>query len=214
MNHQNFAWDKFYEVPIIGILRNTDFKYLPCILKSFTEAGLSTIEITFNSVSFREQMMYALNEFGCHINIGIGTIRNLEELEIALRSGVGFIVTPNVDIQVIARCKEVGIPVFTGAFSPTEIYKAKTAGADMVKLFPASVMGPEYIKSLKGPLDHIPLIPTGGVDIENMLDFLSAGASGLGIGGTLFARELIENNEWLKLKLHMKEYVERISTRN
>lgn len=207
MKTGKFVWDNFSQMPIIGIMRNIHSNFVPYILKAFLNAGLSTIEITFNSVDAKGQIQCALSNYGSLLNVGVGTIRNIQELEVALDLGAGFIVTPNVNANVIIRCKKIGVPVFAGALTPTEICYARSLGADMVKLFPASIMGPDYLKSLKGPLDHIPLIATGGVDKNNMSDFLIAGATGLGIGGTLFKQELIDRKDWSKLETHMKGYV-------
>ncbi|MBY5960252.1 bifunctional 4-hydroxy-2-oxoglutarate aldolase/2-dehydro-3-deoxy-phosphogluconate aldolase [Membranicola marinus] len=212
MKSGNFVWDKFNEMPIIGIMRNINPDSLPYILNAFHNAGLSTIEITLNSINAKGQMQSALSTYGSQLNVGMGTIRNIQELEMALNYGAQFIVTPNVNANVISRCKKIGVPIFAGALTPTEICNARSLGAAMVKLYPASVMGPDYLKSLKGPLDQVPLIATGGVDKNNMSDFISAGATGLGIGSTLFKQELIDRKDWSKLETHMKGYVRIFNT--
>jgi 2-dehydro-3-deoxyphosphogluconate aldolase/(4S)-4-hydroxy-2-oxoglutarate aldolase len=94
----------------------------------------------------------------------------------------------------------MGIPVFPGAYTPTEIYKANDSGASMVKVFPASKLGSGYIKELLGPFPHLKLLPTGGISLENMGDFMKAGAKGVGIGGHLFRREIIEQERWEDLR--------------
>src|SRR5690606_17383278 len=119
---QTFNWGKFHRTPIIGILRKVDSIALPYILKSFYEVGLSTIEITFNSEDAISQVRYILENFGNNLNVGMGTVRNFEELELSLNAGAKFIVTPNTNEDVIKLCSDLQVPIFAGALTPTEIF--------------------------------------------------------------------------------------------
>jgi len=112
---------------------------------------------------------------------------------------------------VIKSCVKKGVPIFPGAFTPTEIYNAWTLGATMVKIYPATSLGPDYIKDLKAPMNQLKLLPTGGVGLENMNAFLKAGANGLGIGGQLFDKKLIQNKDWAGLKAHFQQFVHKLS---
>jgi len=120
-----------------------------------------------------------------------------------INAGAQFIVSPITDISLIVACKELDVPVFPGAFSPTEIYNAWKAGARMVKLFPASQFGPKYVKEVLAPLDSIEIMPTGGVNLDNIASYKKNGAKAFGMGGLLFNKELILQEDWNGLKDHL-----------
>ena len=198
----------FGQVPIIGILRGMATADLPYILESYLQAGLTTIEITMNTPQVEEQIAMAVNRYGDRLNIGAGTVRNLEEWKRATGAGASFIVSPNVDEDVITSSKSKGIAVFPGALTPTEVYQAWQYGADKIKVFPASALGSSYIKNLKGPFDHIQLIATGGIDVHNLSEYWNAGADGFGIGGSLFDKKMIRKRNWDGLTKHMHRFVQ------
>jgi len=210
MSKSTFSWELFQKVPIVGIVRNVSLEDLIQILPIFREAGLTTIEITMNTPGAEEMIAYALEKESEGLNIGAGTVCTKEDLSLALDAGAQFIVTPIINKKVIKSCVKKGIPVFPGAFTPTEIYNAWTLGADMVKIYPATSLGPEYIKDLKAPMNQLKLLPTGGVSLENMSDFIKAGANGLGIGGQLFDKKLIQEKNWEGLKLHFQQFVSKL----
>ncbi len=210
--HKNsFNWDVFHEIPIIGIMRNIPLEVVKSILPLYKQAGLSTLEITLNSPDAEESIRYAIANYP-DLNIGVGTVCSLSDLDDALAYGAQFIVTPIVSKKVIKACKSKGIPIFSGGLSPTEIYKAWKAGADMVKIFPATALGPNFIKDIKGPFNHIKLLPTGGVSINNIKEFHDAGASGFGIGSPLFNKKYIEDKNWVSLKAHFEDFVKKINS--
>ncbi|MGA0555411.1 bifunctional 4-hydroxy-2-oxoglutarate aldolase/2-dehydro-3-deoxy-phosphogluconate aldolase [Larkinella sp. VNQ87] len=205
-----FSWDLFQETPIVGIVRNLTAEAVIRILPIYREAGLTTIEITLNTPGAEDLIRYAIDHALEGLNIGAGTVCTEADLDRALAAGAQFIVTPILNETVIQRCVERGIPVFPGAFTPSEIYKAWSLGAPMVKLFPAATLGPGYIKEVKAPLNQIKLLPTGGVSLDNMSDFRKAGADGLGIGGQLFDKELIAHRDWTGLRAHFTTFKERL----
>ncbi|MGV3556811.1 bifunctional 4-hydroxy-2-oxoglutarate aldolase/2-dehydro-3-deoxy-phosphogluconate aldolase [Larkinella arboricola] len=207
MSPINFSWELFTKTPIIGIVRNLAVDDVVNVLPVYREAGLSTIEITMNTPGAEELIRYAREREPSGLNIGAGTVCTKRDLERALLAGAQFIVTPILDETVIKTCVERQIPIFPGAFTPSEIYKAWSLGAPMIKVFPAASLGPSYIKEVKAPLSQIKLVPTGGVGLTNMADFLKAGADGLGIGGQLFDRNLIKNQDWDGLKIHFQSFV-------
>ncbi|MGN6540166.1 MAG: bifunctional 4-hydroxy-2-oxoglutarate aldolase/2-dehydro-3-deoxy-phosphogluconate aldolase, partial [Ginsengibacter sp.] len=170
------------------------------IASLFAEAGLTNLEITLNSPGAPELISELAKLFKDKINIGAGTVCSLAELDTALSAGAAFIVTPVVNEEIIQKCVSMAIPVFPGAYTPTEIYRAHVLGAAMVKVFPASALGPAYIRELSGPFPHFKLLPTGGISLENMDDYIKAGAKGLGIGSHLFPAELIQQERWYDLR--------------
>lgn len=149
-------------------------------------------------------------KFAGKIIPGAGTVITLEQLQMAYDAGAQYIISPNVDVEIIRRTKELGLISLPGAMTPSEIVEAYKAGADFVKVFPVGNLGPAYIKALKAPLSHIPLMAVGGVNEKNAADFLKAGASGLGVGGNLVNKEWIANGEWEKITALAAEFVKAV----
>ena len=210
MNEKTFSWDLFQKAPIVGIVRNVSLEDVKQILPVFREAGLTTIEITMNTPGAEEIIRYAIDNEQEGLNIGAGTVCTREDLDLAIDAGAQFIVTPIINKKVIKSCVKKGIPIFPGAFTPTEIYNAWMLGAAMVKIYPATSLGPEYVKDLKAPMNQLKLLPTGGISSENMLSFMKAGANGLGIGGQLFDKKLIEDKNWKGLKVHFRQFIDKL----
>lgn len=194
-----FDWTLFRTLPVVGILRGFAGDALLDAVTATAAGGLTTVEVTLNSPGAAAAITRLRRDFGDRLNIGAGTVRHLGDLAVALDAGAEFIVTPILDLQIIAQCKARGIPVFPGALTPTEVQQAWNAGADMVKIFPADTFGPAYIKALKGPLADIPLLPTGGVTVETLGAFHAAGAEGFGVGSPLFDKARVEARDtaWL-----------------
>jgi len=213
-NRIAFGWPFFQKVPVIGILRGIALSDVMQILPLCITSGLKTIEITMNSSGAEDIIKQAVKKFGESINIGAGTVCNLQDLDLALKAGASFIVSPNLDEQVITKCVSNDIPVFPGAFTPTEIYKAWDLGATMVKVFPADTLGPKFISNLKAPYSNIKLLPTGGIDATNVREFFKAGASGVGVSGGLFDQKLIAHKQWDLLSQHLQEFSAQLETKN
>src|SRR5205085_9064420 len=149
---------------------------------------------------------------GDGICIGAGTILNLKSLEKALDAGASFIVTPAINTEVIIKCVTHKIPIFPGAYSPTEILHAWELGATMVKVFPAETLGPGYIKAIKAPLPQVKLMPTGGVDLKTLAAYKKAGADGFGVGSPLFDRGRVEAGDWNWIETQCRAFVEAYSS--
>ena len=214
MSQQLFSWELFKKVPIIGIIRHLSPEEIRQILPVYQEAGLTMIEITMNTAGAEISIEEALKAHSATLNVGAGTVCTEADLEKALDAGAQFIVTPVINKKVIRTCVKKGIPVFPGAFTPSEIYKAWTLGASMVKVFPTTTLGPTYIKDVKAPLSEIDLVPTGGITLENMDEFFKAGASGLGIGSHLFDKTLISKKDWNGLKEHFQKFVNQLPVKS
>ncbi len=202
-----FSLENFLKVPVVGISRNIPLDALIQILPLYQSAGLTTIEITMNTSGAEDIIRHASLRYGDHLNIGAGTVCSMEDLHKALGAGAQFIVTPIIEEEVIRRCIEIGIPIFPGAFTPSEIYKAWKLGAGMVKIFPAISLGPQYIKDLKGPLNQVKLMPTGGINLTNAIAWLQAGATAIGMGSELFDKKIIQNKNWKALLAHFEHVV-------
>ncbi|MBF9254736.1 bifunctional 4-hydroxy-2-oxoglutarate aldolase/2-dehydro-3-deoxy-phosphogluconate aldolase [Pontibacter sp. 172403-2] len=207
--NSSFSWEAFEKMPVVGILRNVPPQHMQKLFTVYRDAGFTTIEVTMNSTGAAETISSLVKMFGERLNIGAGTVCTLADLDKALQAGAQFVVTPIVKKDVIKACIRSGVPVFAGAFTPTEIYRAWILGASMVKVFPAGQFGPAYIKEVLAPLNHIKLLPTGGITQENFTEFLKAGAKGLGMGSHLIPRALIENEQWEQLESHLSGFAEK-----
>jgi 2-dehydro-3-deoxyphosphogluconate aldolase/(4S)-4-hydroxy-2-oxoglutarate aldolase len=207
MINNSFSWELFEKVPIVGILRNIAFEDFKNVFLACQNVGLTNLEITMNTPAVEKMISYACENSEGLMNIGAGTVCSESDLDRALKAGSQFIVTPIISKEVIEKCVALGIPIFPGAYTPTEIYTAWSLGAKVVKVFPATALGPSFIKDLKGPLDQIKLLPTGGVSLDNIQDFKAAGAAGYGIGSQLFNKKLIADKNWKGLQEHIEQYI-------
>lgn len=213
MSKNTFSWELFNKAPIVGIIRGLSLEEVIQILPIYRAAGLTTIEITMNTPDAEKIIRYAVENEQQGLNIGAGTVCTKDDLQKALEAGAQFIVTPILDKKVIKACVKKEVPIFPGAFTPSEIFKAWTLGASMVKIFPATQMGPSYIKELKAPLNQLKLLPTGGVSLDNILEFFSAGADGVGMGGQLLDKKLIQEKDWKGLQTHFSEFTKQLARR-
>jgi 2-dehydro-3-deoxyphosphogluconate aldolase/(4S)-4-hydroxy-2-oxoglutarate aldolase len=201
----------FFELPLVGILRNTSIDSLPALIEAVRKGGIRYLEITMNTPGATEQIKLATHLAGGEITIGAGTVISQETLDRALNAGARFIVTPAIVPDVLESCEHAGIPIFPGALTPTEIITAQRLApiyTCAIKVFPADSLGPSYIRSLKGPFPDSKLMPTGGVDLQNVAHFLAAGASAFGIGSPLFQKDQLKNQNWTWLENQARAFVE------
>ncbi len=205
--HGQFDWELFEQLPVVGILRGFDVDTVIRATEAAYRGGLRTIEIAMNSDGAAWQIEVLRGRFDDRMNVGAGTVRDLAELDAALGAGAEFVVTPVVDEVVIGAGLEREVPVIPGAFTPTEIHRAWSLGAPLVKLFPGGRFGPSYIREVMAPLDQVKLVPTGGVTHDNLVDFLAAGAAGVGVGSTLFQRARLEAGDWAWVEAQARRYV-------
>ena len=210
MNKNIFSLQKFLTLPVIGIIRGLTLEETLGILPYYIKAGFTTVEITMNTPNAEQMIRVIADQYKGVLNIGAGTVCTDKELDLALEAGAQFIVMPIINESVIKSCVQEKIPLFPGAYTATEIFQAWALGATMVKVFPASSLGPEYIKDLRGPLNHIKLVPVGGVNFDNCLDYMKAGASGLGIGSQLFDTQKIRDKNWKELSNTLELFANKI----
>ncbi|WP_460718238.1 bifunctional 4-hydroxy-2-oxoglutarate aldolase/2-dehydro-3-deoxy-phosphogluconate aldolase [Nocardia heshunensis] len=169
-------------VPVIAILRAPKADRFAEVAAALHESGITAVEFTLNSAGALDAVRDCA---GFAHRIGVGTVLTAKDAELAVAAGAAYLITPAVIEEVIAAGRQLGVPVISGAFTPTEIHRAWTAGSSMVKVFPANVGGPGYIRAVRGPLPEIPLVPTGGVGVGEARAYLDAGAAALGIGSPL-----------------------------
>ena len=203
-----FNWTLFEELPVIGILRGYSVDQVKKIVQYSGKGGLKNIEITMNSKNASDQILGAKEVAQDTMNVGAGTVCTLKDLDSALSAGATFIVTPIVNPDVIQACKKENVPVIAGGFTPTEIYNAWQLGADMVKVFPSNRFGPGYIIDIKGPLNHIKLVATGGGNLANFQEYIDSGAYGFGVGSPLFHKERVGARDWDWVQKQARLFVE------
>jgi|CXWL01.1.fsa_nt_gi 2-dehydro-3-deoxyphosphogluconate aldolase/(4S)-4-hydroxy-2-oxoglutarate aldolase len=191
-----FDAKRFARMPLIGILRGQPAGAIDPLVQALADGGFTALEITMNSPGAAAQIRAAADKAGDRIAIGAGTVTSLAELDEAQAAGASFIVTPVVVPEVITECVQRGLPVFPGAFTPTEIHQAHRFGATMVKLFPANRLGPDYVRDLKAPLSSVRLLATGGITPESLPAYVRAGVEGFGIGSPLFSPTHIAAGDW------------------
>jgi 2-dehydro-3-deoxyphosphogluconate aldolase / (4S)-4-hydroxy-2-oxoglutarate aldolase len=208
--NRKFSQSLFDSLPVVGILRGFNESQVTSIVQAAIRAGLTNLEITMNSPDASSQIRHALEIAEGRMNIGAGTVLNLELLDQALSAGASFIVTPTLAEPVITECVSERIPIFPGALTPTEIMTAWDLGATMVKVFPAESLGPSYIRALKAPLPQVKLLPTGGVDLKTLADFIKAGADGFGVGSPLFNSARINAGDWEWIEAQCKSFAETV----
>jgi len=193
----NDSWLKLLQQNrAIAVIRADKIELASQMAKAAAAGGMQLIEITWNSDRPADLISQLRSELPA-CTIGTGTILTLEQLQQAIGSGAQFLFTPHVDPVLIQAAEARGIPIVPGALSPTEIVTAWMAGASCVKVFPVQALGGvNYVKSLQAPLGNIPLIPTGGVTLENAKEFIDAGAIAVGLSGQLFPKNFIEAENW------------------
>jgi 2-dehydro-3-deoxyphosphogluconate aldolase / (4S)-4-hydroxy-2-oxoglutarate aldolase len=187
---------------IVAIVRGVEEQHIVSVAEALLQGGVTVMEVTLNTPGALRMIGQLQHKFGNDMYIGAGTVLDLDDAERAVEAGASFLVTPNMDEEVIRWSKQQGIPIFPGALTPTEIVKAWKAGATAVKVFPSASLGLTYIKELMGPLNHIPMMAVGGVTEENIREFLQIGCYGLGIGGSLINLKEIQagNFRWITEK--------------
>ncbi len=198
------------DVPVIAIVRGVEPDFFKTLMNLSFNAGLTAIELTMNTKDAAKTIGKLRNEVPPGKYLGAGTIRNLDEAKEAADAGAMFFVTPNLDTQVIHYATARNIPVIAGALTPTEIYRAWSEGASMVKIFPCATFGPGYFKDLNGPFDSIPLIAVGGVTKENIKDYFNAGAVAVGVSTALFGKTAFNTRDIDRIATNINQFKELI----
>lgn len=211
MNHQSWL-TLLKKHRAIAVIRSSDKELAREMASAVAAGGIQFIEITWNTHKATELIAELRSEFPT-FTIGTGTLLHLEQLQQAIDCGAQFLFTPHTDVTMIQAAVDARVPIVPGAFSPTEIMTAWQAGATCVKVFPiAGLGGAAYLKSLQGPLGDIPLIPTGGVTLENAKVFIDAGAIAVGLAGDLFPKHLVQNRDWRAIVEIAKTLTQNLTT--
>ena len=193
---------------IVAVVRAPDPAGLVEVIRALAAGGVTVAEVTLTVPNALDVVREAKRALGDSVLLGAGTVLDPETCRAALLAGAEFIVSPTLNPEVIRVCRRYDKVVMPGAFTPTEILAAWEAGADVVKVFPAEVVGPAFFKALRGPLPQVRLMPTGGVDLSTAADFLKAGACCLGIGSQLVDPKLVAARAFDQLRDLAAKYVE------
>jgi len=191
---------QFKQLPVMGILRGIDVDVIHPLTEAISASGLKTVEIAMNTPNAPALIQHMVKIADGALTIGAGTVLTVDILKSALDAGASFIVLPTLVPEVVAYCVKKNIPVFPGAFTPQEIHTAWSAGATMVKVFPAKIVGPAYFKEIKGPFDTVELLACGGVNAENINNFFSCGASAVAFGSSIFKKEWLAQREFMRIQ--------------
>ena len=198
---------------LIAIIRNVEREDLIPLCNALYEGGVRLVEITFSSDGLCDErtaqdIRLVAEHFAGKLAVGAGTVVTTEQVLMTRDAGGQFIISPNTSKDVIGETKKSGLVSIPGALTPTEIIDAYSFGADFVKVFPVGKSGCEYIKAIKAPLSHIPMIAVGGVDLNNLGEYLAAGVNGVGIGSNIVHKGYIKQKNFAAIKRLASEYVE------
>lgn len=191
--------EKLKQYPIIPVLRKVPYEKSQSIIKALYDGGIRAVEITMETVGAVNIIQETLEAYSTDLLVGAGTVLSKADCKRAIDAGAQFIVSPVLDEEVMQYAIEQNVPFIPGVFTPSEMLKAHNGGAAMVKLFPASILGPAFIKDVKGPLGHIDIMTTGGITLETAKIYLDAGAKVVGAGSALVRKDLVESNNWAVL---------------
>ena len=207
VNGSIFDLNRFKEASTLGIIRGASLNSVPDVLDACLSGGLQFIEFTLNSEESLLCIESASKLFSSDLCVGAGTVVSVSDATRAINAGAQFVVSPTLNEDVASYCNEKGLAYFPGALTPTEIERSWDSGATMVKVFPASQMGPEYLSTVQGPFKDILLLAVGGIKASNADEYLRAGASAVAIGGSVFSPSRIKNKEFDAIKIDVSKFV-------
>jgi len=198
------------ETGVVAIMRATSSEQLIAAADAIKAGGVRVIEVTMTTPGALTVIDQATSRYGDEVLFGAGSVLDAETARAAILSGAGFIVAPTLDLGTIALCNRYSIPVMPGCYTPSEMLTAWQAGADMVKLFPASVGGPALVKAIRAPLPQLEIVPVGGVNLNTAADFIRAGAAALGVGSSLVSQKLLDESDMDELTRRAAGFVEQV----
>jgi 2-dehydro-3-deoxyphosphogluconate aldolase/(4S)-4-hydroxy-2-oxoglutarate aldolase len=197
------------EVGIVPVVRATSAKQAISAAVAVAAGGITLVEVTMTVPGALEAISQLIKTLGSEVIVGAGTVLDAQAARQCFDAGAEFLVSPGLDLGTIKAAQDAGKLIMAGALTPTEVITAWKAGADFVKVFPASAVGgAAYLKALRGPLPQVPLVPTGGVNLNTAADFLRAGASALGVGGELVLPAALKSGEVAQITALARQYLE------
>ena len=200
---------KILDEKIVAIARLESAEQLVRVAEALNAGDISVIEFTCSTPGALEMIKDASGRFGDKALIGAGTVLDPETARAAILAGAEFVVNPTINLDTIEMCKRYGKPIIAGAMTPTEMLTVWEAGADLVKVFPASnIGGADYIKAVLAPLPQLRLVPTGGVSADNAAQYLKAGAAAVAVGGNLVNKKAVASGDWAMITAEARRLIE------
>jgi 2-dehydro-3-deoxyphosphogluconate aldolase / (4S)-4-hydroxy-2-oxoglutarate aldolase len=197
---------------VLAVLRAPSAKQAVQAVDALVAGGITGVEITYSTPDATEAIAESARRHGDAIYLGAGTVVTAAQAREAVDAGATFLVSPGTDEPIVTAMQETGAAVFTGALTPSEVMVAVRLGVDAVKIFPASLGGPAYLKSLRGPFPDVPFMPTGGVNAGNIKDWLAAGAVAVGAGGELCSSAAMAAGRWEQIESTAREFSAALQT--
>lgn len=199
-----------HKTGLIAIMRAQSSDQLIAAADAIREGGVKVIEVTMTTPGALDVIAEATKRYGQEILFGAGTVLDAVSARSTILAGAGYIVAPTLNLEMIALCNRYSIPVVPGCFTPSEMLTAWEAGADMIKLFPASLGGPSLIKAILAPLPQLEIVPVGGVNLETAAEFIKNGAAALGVGSALISQALLDTNDMKELTRRAKAFIQEV----
>jgi len=199
--------NRVIESGIVAVIRSTSSEQLVEVARALFEGGIDVLEVTLTVPRALEIIAAVRKALGEKVLLGAGTVLDPETARAAFLAGAEFLVAPTLNLETIKLANRYDKLVMPGAFTPTEVLTAWEAGADIIKVFPADIGGPAYLKTLHGPLPQVRLLPTGGVNLSTIADFLKAGACAVGLGGALVEPKAVQSGDMARIKTLAQQYV-------
>lgn len=198
---------KIEELGVLAVIRGPSEELTIKMVDALVKGGVTGIEITFTTPNALEVVSALDNEFGSNIVLGMGTLSRPKQAKMAKDAGAVFLVSPHINKKLAKAMVDTGLPTMIGALTPSEVMQARAYGSDVVKIFPGSLGGPAYMKSLKGPFPDIPMMPTGGVSVENLAEWFHAGAFAVGAGSNLCPKNLAVSGDFNQITTIAQKFV-------
>ena len=200
-----------FKTKVVAIIRLDQSSDLISVSQALFEGGVRFVEITMTVPGALKSIEQAADHFGDRMFVGAGTVLTSDDANDVISAGASFVVSPVFSKSVINVCNSNDTVVAAGCMTPTEIYEAWNYGADIVKVFPCDIGGVKFIRNLKGPLPDINIMPTGGVNLDTICDFVDAGVCAVGVGGALVNQQLIETGQYDKIAGNASEFIRKIA---
>lgn len=208
---KNQILDQIQKIGLVAVIRGPSVELTLKMVTALVKGGVTGIEITYTTPRATEVVSLLKKEFGAQILLGMGTLTETRQVEEAQTAGAQFLVSPICEENLGEAMRASGLPIMIGALTPTEVYRAYQLGSDVVKLFPGSLVGPAYVKSLKGPFPYIPLMPTGGVSADNVSEWFAAGVFAVGAGSELCPPALAKEGRFEEISIKAKQFISAIN---
>ena len=208
------AVDVLRQEKVVAVIRRLPSEKFHPVIEALLQGGIKSVEITMDATDASSLIKQVVQQYGDALHVGAGTVFTQEQAQAAVRAGAKFLVCPHFDAELVTVAKTLDVAIIPGVMTPTEIRAALKTGVSMVKVFPASVVGPGFIKDILGPFAGLPIMVTGGLHADNFLGYLQAGATAAGLGSSLFPVQDMENNDWESIKNRAKRIVESVGKTN